>query len=172
MVAELVEEEPLQLPRGLVGGAAATEGRVDRQTSEPGDAAADVRALVPHRAGALAVDLHDHAAERLRLVLGALDLGRERLTVRVTARSEERVDLLVGQELDEEVEVVAGGPADRDRHGLGVTGSVSGARRGSRSAPEPTATPPRISASPAIAAAVIGSSSSSAPYTSAIGGMR
>ena len=93
---------------------------MDGKAAEVGDAAALVRALEAHRAGALPVDLDDEHAERVGLGLGAGDLGQDLLATLRSHGGEERLDVLVRDELDEKIDVVGAGSTDGD-----VNGTVS-----------------------------------------------
>src|ERR687895_270369 len=102
MEAEVFEQVPLELTRGLVGNLAAPEVGMDREAAEVGDPAPAVRSLETHRPRRLPVDLHDEHAKRSGLGLAALDLGADRLDVLRADCGEERLDVLVREEVDEE----------------------------------------------------------------------
>ena len=74
VVAEVLEQVPLELPRRLVGDVPAAEVRMDGEATEPGDPASAVLDLEAHDAGALPVDLDEEPAEGQRLPPRALDL--------------------------------------------------------------------------------------------------
>ena len=112
----------------------------------------------PQRAGTLAVDLDDHAADLLRLALRALDLIANCFRVARMASAEKRLGVLVVEELDEKANIVGRGPAQRDH-----VGSLAGTSVRRRWIPVPSATPPRISPSPPSAAAPMCSPRKSAP---------
>jgi hypothetical protein len=160
VVAELEDEMSLKEAGGGVGEAATAKTRVDREAAEARDAAARVAARERERSGALAVDLDDEAALRLRILVLSRELFGNRLPVEPLARGEERTHVVVREDVEQEVEVVRRRAPQRDvAHGSWI----AGARRASRTAPEPSATPARISASPPSVAAVMLSSSRSAP---------
>jgi len=152
-------------------GEAAAEVRMDREVSEVGDPRAPVGELEAHRAGAapLAVILYldDETTELVGLRLGALDLLQQPVELARARAREVGLDVLVGRQLDEEVDVIRSGPAQPqsvtldDAQGEGV--AAAGSRRGIRTAPEPNATPPRISAMPTSSSTVKGSPSSVTP---------
>ena len=121
---------------------------MDGEAAEVRDPAADVRALEAHRPGALAVDLDQEDAERVRVGLRARDLREDLVATLRSHGGEERLDVLVRHELDEEVGVVRARAPDRHLH----AGS-SCARTPKSRCPEASATPSRISASPASSAA-------------------
>src|SRR5581483_1936751 len=154
MEAELLEEVALELARSLVPHSPPAEVRVHRQAAEPGDPGALVADLERHRPGRPAVELDDEQAVLLGLALRALDRGEDAVAVALAPRRQVRLDLLVVQELDEEVDVARLCPPQPQG-----TGSTAGSRRRTgRHAPEPSATPPRISASPPSIVARSGSS--------------
>ena len=153
----LVDQVALEEAGGGVGEPAAAEGRVDGEAADVDDRAAPVRQLPYHRARPLPVELDDHHAARVPILL---DLGGDAVAVVGAGRGEERAHVLVRVELDEEVDVVGAGRPDRDGHERAVAASR---RRGRRTPPEASATPARISASPPSIAAVISSSRISAP---------
>ena len=107
MEPEVVEEVPLEEPRGRVGDLARRGSRDARRGRRGSRSGCGCCPLEPHRPGALAVDLDDEDAERLGLGLRALDLGDELLASLRAHRGEERLDVLVRDELDEELDVVA-----------------------------------------------------------------
>ncbi len=164
---ELVEEVPLEESCGRVGDLRTAEIRVHGETAEGGDSAAAIRALEAHRARALAVDLDHEDAVRLGLRLPAHDLLEDLVAPLRPHGCEERLDVLVAHELDEEVDVVRCRPANRDRHV-----ADSGTRTPKKRWPDASAAPTAMSANPASIAAVTGSSSRTAPYTTANAGMR
>src|SRR5687768_5948644 len=129
---------------------------MDREAADVDDRTAAIRHLPGHRSRTLAAELDDHHAAG---VLSLRDLGRDALAVVRAGGREERPHVLVRVELDEELDVAGLGRTDRDAHGR----TVAASRRGSRIAPEASATPPRISARPISVAAVIASSRISAP---------
>ena len=119
--------------------------------------AADVDDPVP-----LAPDLPGHRTRELAVDLGdeeAVQIGDDPVAVVRPARRQERAHVVVRVELDEEVDVAVARRPDRDRHGR----TVAVSRRGNFTAPDASATPARISASPPSVAAVISSSRISAP---------
>ena len=121
--------------------------------------------IVPARSPSTSID---EDAERVRLGLRALDLREDLVALLRAHRGEERLDVLVGHELDEEVGVVRPSHAESRRSRrflLHPRADEPLARREQRR-------PTRISASPPSAAAVTGSSSRTAPYTTAKPGMR
>ena len=132
---------------------------MDREPAEPRDPAAPVADLERHRACAQAVDLDHEEAVFLRLALRALDQPQHAVAVALAARRQERLDLVVVEELDEEVDVVGRRPPNQ---GADSTAAAV-CRRSGRQTPEPSATPPRISASPASIVARSGSSRIVAP---------
>jgi hypothetical protein len=79
--AEVADQVALERASGDVRDPVSTEVGVDGEPAEVGDPAADVGALEAHRPGALAVDLDDEDAERLRLSLRALDLRADLVVV-------------------------------------------------------------------------------------------
>src|SRR5204863_8930684 len=127
---------------------------------------AAVGELEAHRAGAtpltVFLDLDDEASELVRLRLGALDLLQQPVALARARAREVGLDVLMGRQLDEEVDVVRSGPAQSHSVTLDDAQGVAGAgsRRGIRTAPEPNATPPRISAMPTSSSTVRGSPSS------------
>src|SRR4249919_1488503 len=157
VIAEVVEEVALEESRGSVGHLRATEVGVDRKTAEVCDPASSVPPFEAHRPGALAVRLDDEDAEGIRLAVGAGDLGEDLLASLRAHGREVRLDVLVADELDEEVGVVRACAPDRDHY----AGS-SCTRTPNRRWPEASATPSSMSASPVIATALTGSSSSAA----------
>ena len=124
-------------------------------------------ALEAHRPRALAVDLDHEDAECVGLGLRALDLREDLLAILRPHGGEERLDVLVRHELDEEVDVVSARPPDRHPHA-----GVSCTRTPNKRCPEASAAPTAMSANPTSIAVVTGSSSRSAPYTTAKAGMR
>ena len=92
--------------------------------------------------------------------LRALDLCEQPVAVARTDHGHVRVDVFVGHQVEQEVDVARLGPTDRDVHG---EGAATGARRAKRTAPEPSATPPRIRAIPASSSQVSGSPSRRTP---------
>ena len=155
--AALPDQAVLQQPRGVVGEPAAAEVGINRDPADVRDPAADVRPLPEHRAGTLSVEL-DH--KELALLGIAPELLGNAVPVVAAGGGQERADVLAGVEAGEEVEIVLLGATDRDAHGRAVTVAR---RRGSRTAPEARATPPRISTSPPSIEAVICSSRIVAP---------
>src|SRR6266536_1353150 len=110
-----------------------------------------VRDVEPDRPRTLAVDLDHEPAVQLRLALGALDLGEHVLDRRRSAAAEIGPHLLGGDQVEQEVRVVTAGATDLD-----PTHDAWDATRRRRSLPAPTApvpsaTPPRIRASPPYA---------------------
>src|SRR5437764_2901871 len=164
VVAE-VEEVALEEPRRLVGKAPAAEARVHRERPEVRDPAALVGDLQAHQACRFSIQLDHEAAELLRLSLRALDLFQQTRAVARANRGQVRLDVLVGHELEQEVDVSRLGAPDRDVHG---DGAATGSRRGNLTAPDPSATPPRINVIPASSCQVSGSPSSSTPYISPV----
>ena len=73
-------------------------------------------ALEAHRAGALAVDLDEEDAERLRVGVRAGDLLEDLVAALRAHGSEEGLDVLVPDEVDEEVGVVGARASDGDGH--------------------------------------------------------
>src|SRR5919197_1480043 len=69
VVAEVVDQVPLEEARRLVGEAPAAEVGMHRERAEVGDPASAVRDLEAHQARALPVELDHEAAELLRLPL-------------------------------------------------------------------------------------------------------
>ena len=157
MEAELEEQVALEEPRRLVREPLPPELRVDREPAELSDATAAVRGLELHRPRGLAVRLDHEQPVVGRLSLRALDLREDGVVIHRPQGGEVRLHLLVGQELDEEIGVRGLGAAQP--HGAGSTAG----RRSGRQAPEPSATPARISTRPASAGARNGSSRISAP---------
>jgi len=149
--AEL-EELALEQLRGFVGQPPPAEVGMDGEIAQVGDPRAPVGELETHRAGrtpsSVLLDLGDEPPELLRLARRPLDLLQHALAVAGPRAGEIGLDLLVGRQLDQEVDVLGLGAAQPNRaaHGAGVAGA--GSRRGSRNAPDPSATPPRISAMP------------------------
>src|SRR4051812_11035110 len=164
--AELAEQVALEEPRRLVGEPAAAEVGVDREPAEPHDPAALVDPGEAHHPGALVVELDHEAPDRLGLRQRALDLLADRALVGRARPAEEGLDVVVPREAGEEGGIVGHGSSDRDAH------AGCGARRRNRTAPAPSATPPRISTSPASSGIVIGSPRDRAPETRAHGGRR
>ena len=134
---------------------------MDREAAERGDPAPLVLEPKAHHAGPLAFELDDEAAVTVRLRRRVLDLLEDLFRRRRAAGSQVRIDVVVGRQLDEEVDVVGPRPPDRDVHGR--AGSTASAVRAGRRRPEPSATPLRISSSPAIIQPVTSSSSRNAP---------
>src|SRR6185312_11986026 len=158
--AELVDQVLLEEARRLVGEPPAAEVGMHRQGAEVRDPAPRVRDLEAHQAGRLAVGLDHEAAELLRLGLRALDLLEQPVAVARPHDRHERVDVLVRHQLEQEVDVARLGSPQGHVHG---EGAATGSRRWRRTAPDPSATPPRISAIPASSSQVSGSPSSSTP---------
>ena len=159
--AEPLEEVPDEQQRRLVRETAPAVVGVDGEPAEVRDPAAPVRAVEAHRPRPQSVDLDHEAAARVRVGLALTDLCEELLGRAGADDREEGRDLLVRDERHEELDVVLAGPPDRDGHG--GDGASAGVRPRSRRAPEAKPTPARMSARPPIAAAVTGSSSSTAP---------
>src|SRR5213592_4420571 len=109
-----------------------------------------------------AVEQDHEPAETVGLGLRALDLGRDLLECSSAAWAQVRVDVRIARELDEEVDVGGLGAPKLDH-----AASTAVARRGSLAAPEPTAMPTRIRASPASAAGRSGSPRTTTPYATA-----
>ncbi len=130
------------------------------EPSQLSDPTPPVRELEAHRSRACRVHLDDEQAEGVGLALRALDVGEDLAPLLRPDRGEERLDVLVRDEPDEEVHVVRRRPPDGDVH---AGSSWTRARERSSRSPDASATPPRISTSPASAATVIGSSSNTAP---------
>ena len=129
------------------------------EPADGSDRGAPVDDLEVHRPRRLSVDLDHDSPNAVRLVLGARDERADALGVARPDRGEKRLHLLVREELDEEGHVGRRGHGGRDAH----PATVAAWRRRSTRAPEASATPARISARPPSTAAVIGSSSSTAP---------
>ena len=136
---------------------------------DPRDPAPGIDEVEAHGAHPLAVHLDHEPAERVRLALGALDLGKDQLAVGRRVSAQERAHVVVSGQLEQEGGVVRGRTSQRDRHDSEA--SRRRMRSGSR-APVASATPPRINASAANAAAPKVSPRKTAPYASAIGGIR
>src|SRR5206468_831628 len=125
------------------------------ERAEVRDAAAAVRDFEPHQAGGLPVDLDHEAAELLRAGLRALDLSGEPFLVARPDDGQVLHDVVAVHQLEQKVEVAGLRAAEGDfAHG---EGAATGSRRGNRTAPEPNATPPRISTIPASSCQVSGS---------------
>ena len=154
--ATLADQVMLEQARGVVGEPAATEAGMDRDASDVRDPAADVRPPPEQRARTLSVEL-DH--EQPALLGIAFEVLGDAVPLVPAGGGEKRAHVVVGVEVGEEVEVIGLGGSKRDGHGR--AGAV--ARRGNRTAPDASATPPRISASPASVVAVISSSRIIAP---------
>src|ERR671923_2097411 len=151
VIAEVADQVSLQRAGRLVGDALPAEVRVDGEPLEPRDPRPMVGHLEAHHARAGPVDV-DHEASVARWIgYRTLELVRQGGAVARRPAAEKRLDVLVVHEVDEEVEIVLPRAADRD-HEV----SPSGARRDSRMAPVPSATPARISARPARAETVTG----------------
>src|SRR5262249_32428626 len=95
--------------------------------------------------------LDDEAADGVWFLVLAFELLDQHLAVEPLARREKRPHVLVGEDAEQEVEVVPRRATQANAHGSWT----AGARRASRRAPEPSATPARISPSPPSVAAVI-----------------
>ena len=106
VIAEFDQQVPLQLPRRLVGDAAAAKVRMHGEPAEIGDAMQVASLLEPHHTGALAVHLDDQTAVPLRLAFGTLDLGPNALVIECAAAAEERLRVVIRQQLDQPVDVV------------------------------------------------------------------
>src|SRR5581483_4402803 len=109
VVAEDVEELPLEEPSGLVGQPAAAEIRVDRQPLALRDArvtAGDMEAERPCAAPRpVLLDLDHEASEVPRLGVRALDRGENGVAIARSRGPDERLHLLVPPEPGEEVGV-------------------------------------------------------------------
>src|SRR5690242_19271742 len=160
VVAEVVDQVPLEEARRLVGDLPPAEIRVHRQRAEVRDSAAAVADLEAHQAGGLAVDLDHEAAELPGLGLRPFDLGGEPFAVARPPHGKVLHDVVLVHQLEQEIEVLRPGPPDGDAHGLGA---ATGSRFGSRTAPEPNATPPWINTIPASSCQVSGSPSRATP---------
>ena len=171
MEAEVVQQVPLELPRGLVRKPASAEIRVRREASEIRDLAALVPDVESHGARAfpvLSLRRFDHEPAGLeRLALGTLDLLQQRLTVARPAPDMNGSMSSWFASSSEEIEIVNRRPADANVH----SGTGAG-RRVQATSPEPRATPPRMSPSPTSFWGVRDSSRRVAPYTRANGGSR
>ena len=170
VVVEVDQEVTLEDTRSLVGESPSAKLRMDCEPAQVRDPAALVRNVEAHDSCAAPLssllDLEHEAARLARLGQRALDLLEQTLALR-TDGSEVRVDVVMRGELEHEVDVVCGRapktePVACDRLAHGEAAGTA-ARRGKRSTPEPSAVPVRMSTSPTIAEAVIGSFSSSAP---------
>ena len=128
---------------------------MDREALEERDPAAPVAHLEADRARALplaaGVGLDDEAAELLRLGERAVDLVEQ--VAAIAGARQERLHLLVTEQVDEEVDVLPLRAPYPDPARLDHGAVRRAARRLRLSAipPEPSATPRRISTSPAIA---------------------
>ncbi len=136
---EVADQVALECASGDVGHMLPTEVGVDRESSEVGDPAPDVRALEAHRSGGRAVDLDHEDAERVRLDLRALHFRTDLVVAPRPDRGEIRLDLLVGHEVDEEVHVFLPRPAERDGHGRRPYQPRRGARPHAPRRPGPAA---------------------------------
>ena len=144
---------------------------MNRQVAEICDPRAAVRELEAHQPGApplsVVLDLDHEAAELTGLLLRPLDLFEEAAAVARTRARQVRLNVFVRHELGDEVDVLrlyAPQPeavALDDAHGAGV--AVAASRRGSRTAPDPSATPPRIRIIPASSSTVTDSPRKTAP---------
>src|SRR5439155_7418586 len=159
--AELEDQVPLEELRRPVGQPPAAKVGMHRERAQVGDPAAPVCDLEAHQARRLAVDLDHEAAELVGLAAGALDLGLQTFAVARPDDGQVRLDIVMRHQLEQEVDVARLGPAKRDlAHG---DGAATGSRRVKPTAPDPSATPPRISTMPASSSQVSGSPSSRTP---------
>src|SRR5262249_56516617 len=140
---EVDEQQALELLRRLETDAAPAKLRHDRKAPGLGDPVALVHAMERNRAGVRAVNLDDEPTERVGLTRGVLDLLEDRVARLPGAPAEERARLLVRDEAEQEVGVLGTRATERHRHGAGTTSR----RRRTCQTPEPSPTPPRMSAS-------------------------
>jgi hypothetical protein len=164
---EVEDQVALEEPRGVVGEAAPAEGRMHGEPLQLRDPAPPVDAFETERAGlapAVVLEhLDDEAPEGIRLTLLPLELGEDALLVERAAAAEKRLHVVVGHDLEQERHVVARRAAQAKTSVLDHGSATAGARRDNPTAPDPSATPPRIRTSPAAVAVVMCSSSSSQP---------
>src|SRR5262249_59377733 len=139
----------LEDPRRVVGEAAPTEVRMDREIPEIRDPGAAVREREAERACALPVvavrDLDHEAAELGGLALRALDLLQHCGTIARTHHGQKGLDVLVSRQPDQKVDVVRlrttqpKAVSPHHAQGAGVAGSA---------APPRSPTPPRTGPTP------------------------
>src|SRR5262249_57578474 len=152
----------------------AAEAGMDRQVAEVRDPGAAVRELEAERPGGpplpVVLDLDHEAPELAGLALRPVDLLQHRGTIAWSHRGQIGLDVLVGRQLEQEVDVgrlrtPKSEAVAPNSQGAGVAGAA--ARRGRRTAPDPSATPPRISTIPASSSPVTASPTNTAPYNTA-----
>jgi hypothetical protein len=124
VIAEVLDEVPLQQERGRVRDATAAEVRMDGELLEVRDPRPSVLGLEAHDTRTNAVDLDHEPAVRGRIGIRPLDLGGERRSLSTGATAEERLDVRVVHELDQEVEIVTARPPDRN-HSVSAGGRRS-----------------------------------------------
>src|SRR5690349_12589997 len=149
MEAQLAQQEALEQLRRLDADPPLAESGMHGEAAGGRDPVLLAHPLEGDAAGALAVDLDHEPPELLGRTREVGECGAARVGHAV---AEEAPRVVVVDELDEEVDVVSRRAAERD-HGVCAIGVLPG----SRSAPEPSATPPRIVASPTSFCHVSGS---------------
>ena len=160
--------------RGRESPPAVGGGEHDRV--QEGDPAAAVGNVEGQHPGELALDLEHEPAVQLGLLLRAANLLLQLVALSRRDGRHERLHLLVAGKSRHEPHVgrrraakAEGPPLERGAHAGGHAGSISGSawrrrrRRRRPSAPDPSATPARISTSPSAAFSVTCSSRISAP---------